>query len=263
MGALHEGHLSLVRLSRKECGFIVVSIFVNPLQFSPGEDFERYPRREADDAALLGTAGADLLYVPAAKDFYPPDFSTAIEVAGVSAGGEGAARPGHFRGVATAVAKLFLQVQPDAAFFGRKDLQQVAVIRRMARDLDFPIRIAVGPTIREPDGLALSSRNAYLSPDERRRAAGLSAALFSAQRRAAAGQRDAGRLEDETRRDLIAAGLAVDYVEVVLPETFEHPRRVEAGAALCAAVRVGKTRLIDNVLLLDAEPDEREDSRKQ
>ena len=145
MGALHEGHLSLVRLARKDCGLTVVSIFVNPLQFAPGEDFERYPRREAEDAAMLATAGADVLYIPAAKDFYPPDFSTAVDVAGVSAGGEGAARPGHFRGVATVVAKLFLQVQPDAAFFGRKDLQQVAVIRRMARDLDFPTSIEVGP----------------------------------------------------------------------------------------------------------------------
>lgn len=262
MGALHDGHLSLVRLARKACGLTVVSIFVNPLQFSPGEDFERYPRREEDDALLLATAGADLLYVPAGKDFYPPDFSTAIEVAGVSAGGEGAARPGHFRGVATVVAKLFLQVQPDAAFFGRKDLQQVAVIRKMTRDLDFPIRIEVGPTIREPDGLALSSRNAYLSADERRRASGLSAALFAAARRAAAGERDVGRLENETRRDLTAAGLAVDYVAVVLPETFDRPRRVEAGAALCAAVRAGKTRLIDNVLLLDAATAEREDSGK-
>jgi pantoate--beta-alanine ligase len=262
MGALHEGHVSLVRLSRKACGLTVVSIFVNPLQFSPGEDFERYPRREAEDAALLASAGAELLYIPAAKDFYPPDFATAIEVAGVSGGGEGDARPGHFRGVATAVAKLFLQVQPDAAFFGRKDLQQVAVIRRMARDLDFPIRIEAGPTIREPDGLALSSRNAYLSPDERRRASGLPAALFAAGRRAAAGERDAARLEGETRRDLAAAGLAADYVEVGLPETVERLNRIEPGAALCAAVRVGKTRLIDNVLLLDAEAAEREDSTK-
>ena len=259
MGALHEGHLSLVRLARKACGLTVVSIFVNPLQFSPGEDFERYPRREEDDAALLAGAGADLLYLPAARDFYPPDFSTAIEVAGVSAGGEGAARPGHFRGVATAVAKLFLQIQPDAAFFGRKDLQQVAVIRRMARDLDFPISIEVGPTIREPDGLALSSRNAYLSGDERRRASGLSAALFAAQWRAAAGERDAARLESETRRDLAASGLAVDYVEVVLADTYDRLRRIAPGAALCAAVRVGKTRLIDNVLLLDAETAEREE----
>ena len=191
MGALHEGHLSLVRLARKSCGFTVVSIFVNPLQFAAGEDFERYPRREAEDAAMLETAGAGLLYIPDAKDFYPPERSTTIEVGGVSEGGEGAARPGHFRGVATVVAKLFLQVQPDAAFFGQKDLQQVAVIRRMTRDLDFPVRIEVGPTIREPDGLALSSRNAYLSADERRMAAGLPGALFAARDRAAAGTAEA------------------------------------------------------------------------
>jgi pantoate--beta-alanine ligase len=263
MGALHEGHLSLARLARKACGFTVVSIFVNPLQFVPGEDFERYPRREADDAAVLGTAGADVLYIPDAKEFYPPDFSTAIEVAGVSEGGEGAARPGHFRGVATVVAKLFLQVQPDAAFFGRKDLQQVAVIRRMTRDLDFPIRIEVGPTVREPDGLALSSRNAYLSSDERRRATGLSAALFAARRRAAAGERDVARLENETRREIEEAGLAVESIEVVLPDTMQRPPRIGPGAALCAAVRAGKTRLIDNVLLLDAEGAASEDSRER
>lgn len=249
MGALHEGHLSLVRLARKSCGFTVVSILVNPLQFAPGEDFERYPRREADDAAMLETAGADVLYIPDAKELYPPDFSTAIEVGGVSEGGEGAARPGHFRGVATVVAKLFLRVQPDAAFFGRKDLQQVAVIRRMTRDLDFPIRIEVGPTVREPDGLALSSRNAYLSVDERRKASGLPRALFAARSRAAAGTAEARDLERETREELERAGLAVDYVEVVDPETMRRMDRAAAGTALAAAVRVGKTRLIDNVLI--------------
>lgn len=253
MGALHEGHLSLVRLARKSCGFTVVSIFVNPLQFAPDEDFERYPRREADDAAMIETAGADVLYIPDAKDFYPRDFSTAIEVAGVSEGGEGAARPGHFRGVATVVAKLFLQVQPDAAFFGRKDLQQVAVIRRMARDLDFPIRIEVGPTVREPDGLALSSRNAYLSVDERRIASALPQALFAAPDRADAGSGEAGALERETREEIERAGLAVDYVEVVDPETMRRMDRAAAGTALAAAVRVGKIRLIDNVLI----PEER------
>jgi len=262
MGALHEGHLSLVRLARKECGFTVVSIFVNPMQFAPGEDFERYPRREADDTTILDTAGVDLVYLPDAKELYPPDFSTAIEVAGVSAGAEGAARPGHFRGVATVVAKLFLQVQPDAAFFGRKDLQQVAVIRRMTRDLDFPVRIVVGPTVREPDGLALSSRNAYLSAQERRQASAFPAALFTARRRAADGERDVGRLESETRRDLETAGLGVDYVEVVRPDTMARPTRIEPGAALCAAVRAGKTRLIDNVVLIDAETAASEDSRK-
>src|SRR6266508_819547 len=172
MGALHEGHLSLVRRARKMCGLTVVSIFVNPLQFAPGEDFDRYPRRGQEDAALLEKEGADLLYLPDARVFYPPDFSTSVEVARVGESGEGAVRPGHFRGVATVVAKLFLQVQPDFAFLGRKDLQQAAVIRRMARDLDFPISIEVGDTVREPDGLALSSRNAYLSPDERQLAAG-------------------------------------------------------------------------------------------
>ncbi len=251
MGALHEGHLSLVRRARKTCGFTVVSIFVNPLQFAPGEDFNRYPRREGEDAALLEAEGVDLLYLPDAGELYPPDFSTSVEVARVSERGEGAARPGHFRGVATVVAKLFLQVQPDVAFFGRKDLQQVAVIRRMVRDLDFPIRIEVGETVREPDGLALSSRNAYLSADERQLAAGFPAALFEARDRVAAGERNVEQLEQDTLRDLQAAGLAVDYVEVVDPATMSRPPEIESGSALCAAVRVGKTRLIDNVALLE------------
>jgi pantoate--beta-alanine ligase len=249
MGALHEGHLSLVRLSRKSCGFTVVSIFVNPLQFAPGEDLERYPRKPGEDGKLLDREGADLLYAPDAEDFYPPDFSTSVEVAKVSEGGEGAVRPGHFRGVATVVAKLFLQVAPDVAFFGRKDLQQVAVVRRMARDLDFPISIEVGDIVREKDGLALSSRNVYLSSEERRLASRLPAALFAARDRVAAGERDVGRLEREMRRDLEAAGLAVDYVELVHPLTMARPASVEPGSALSAAVRVGRTRLIDNVLL--------------
>jgi len=247
MGALHEGHLSLVRLARKDRGFTVVSIFVNPLQFAPGEDFERYPRREANDAAMLEAAGADVVYIPDAKSFYPPDFSTAVDVAGVSEGGEGAARPGHLRGVATVVSKLFLQVQPDVAVFGRKDLQQLAVIRRMARDLDFPIRIEAAPIVRESDGLALSSRNAYLSAEERRKAAALPRALFAARSRAAGGDAEARELERETRDELERAGLAVDYVDVVDPETMRRVDRAGAGTALAAAVRVGKTRLLDNV----------------
>lgn len=251
MGALHEGHLSLVRRARKTCGYVVVSIFVNPLQFAPGEDLSRYPRREREDAALLELEGVDLLFLPDAGELYPPGFSTSVEVAHVSEGGEGAARPGHFRGVATVVAKLFLQVQPDFAFFGRKDLQQVAVIRQMTRDLDFPISFEVGDTVREADGLALSSRNAYLSREERQLAAAFPAALFSARGRAAAGERDVERLESQTRRDLEAAGLAVDYVEVVRPDTMSQPPEIEPGSALCAAIRVGKTRLIDNVTLLE------------
>lgn len=251
MGALHEGHVSLVRRARKSCAFTVVSIFVNPLQFAAGDDLDRYPRREAEDAKLLEGEGVDLLYLPDPKEFYPPDFSTSVEVSRVSEGGEGAVRPGHFRGVATVIAKLFLQVQPDAAFFGRKDLQQVAVVRRMARDLDFPIRIETGDIVREPDGLALSSRNAYLSADERQLAAAFPAALFEAHDKVAAGERSVPELERATRLDLEAAGLGVDYVEVVNPETMAHQTRIEHGSTLTAAVRVGKTRLIDNVTLLE------------
>jgi pantoate--beta-alanine ligase len=248
MGALHEGHLSLVRMARHECGFVAVSIFVNPLQFGPGEDLKRYPRAPEKDRRLLEEAGVDLTYVPDPAAFYPPEFSTAVEVGAVTEGGEGAARPGHFRGVATVVAKLFLQVQPDAAYFGRKDLQQVAVVRRMIRDLDFPIRLVVGETVRETDGLAMSSRNAYLSLEERARAAAFPATLLAAAAEAAAGS-DARGLEESVRRRLEQAGLGVDYVEVVDPETMARAAQIRAGNALTAAVRVGKTRLIDNVPL--------------
>ncbi len=249
MGALHAGHLSLVRRAKSECGFVVVSIFVNPLQFAAGEDFDRYPRRTEEDAEVLESAGADLLYAPVPASFYPPDFSTSVDVGQVSDGGEGAARPGHFRGVATVVAKLFLQVGPDRAYFGRKDLQQTAVIRRMVRDLDFPLRVVIGETVREPDGLAMSSRNAYLSADQRMRAAALSRALFHARDRAAAGQTDARSLEEETRRELEAAGLSVDYVEAIEAASMARAERASPGVAVAAAVRVGKTRLLDNVLL--------------
>jgi pantoate--beta-alanine ligase len=249
MGALHEGHVSLVRLARRESDFVVVSIFVNPLQFAPGEDFARYPRAEEKDLALLAAEGVHAVYLPAAADLYPEDFSTAVEVSGVSEGGEGEARPGHFRGVATVVAKLFLQVAPDVAVFGRKDLQQVAVIRRMIRDLDFPICLVVGETVREPDGLALSSRNAYLSPDERRLAATLPRALFAARDAAAREERGAAQLRAAVRREIEAAGLRVEYVAVVDPDAMRPLERASPGAAIAAAVRVGKTRLIDNVLV--------------
>jgi pantoate--beta-alanine ligase len=262
MGALHEGHLSLVRQARREGGFVVVSIFVNPLQFAPHEDFSRYPRRPEEDAAALEAEEVDVLWAPRPETFYPSDFSTAVEVGGVSERGEGAVRPTHFRGVATVVAKLFLQVQPDVAVFGRKDLQQLAVIRRMVRDLDFPVRIAVGETVREADGLALSSRNAYLSPDERRRATALPRALFAARELARGrlplppgegrgeGVLDPAELARRTREELERSGLVVDYVEVVDVETMKPPPSIRSGTALAAAVRVGETRLIDNVLLM-------------
>jgi pantoate--beta-alanine ligase len=251
MGALHEGHLSLVRIARREAAFTVVSVFVNPLQFGANEDLSRYPRDEANDARLLEREGVDLLYLPDPSRFYSPDFSTGVEVAGVSEGGEGARRPGHLRGVATVVSKLLLQVTPDVAVFGRKDLQQLAVIRRMVRDLDFPVRLLVGETVRESDGLAMSSRNAYLSAEERRKAADLSRTLFAARGRAGRGETDAGVLEGDARRQLEAAGLAVDYVEAVDAASMRRVESVAPGVALAAAVRLGKTRLIDNVFLQD------------
>jgi len=251
MGALHEGHLSLVRLAKRECGLTVVSIFVNPLQFAPGEDFSLYPRSEEDDARLLEKEGADVVYLPDPAAFYPPDFSTAVEVSSVSEGGEGTCRPGHFRGVATVVAKLFLRVLPDVAVFGRKDLQQVAVIRRMVRDLDLPVRLLIGETVRAADGLAMSSRNAYLSADERLRAADFSRTLFAARNRAAHGATDPRQIEEDARKQLEASGLRVDYVEAVHAETMRVADKVFPGVALAAAVRLGKTRLIDNVFLID------------
>jgi pantoate--beta-alanine ligase len=249
MGAVHEGHLSLARLARREAGFVVASIFVNPLQFAPTEDLSRYPRREEADSAAFASENVDVVYAPEPAVMYPPGFSTAVEVTGVTEGGEGAARPGHFRGVTTVVAKLFLQVAPDVAVFGRKDLQQVAVIRRMVRDLDFPIRLLVGETVREPDGLAMSSRNAYLSPEDRRLASAFPRALSEARDAAARGERDAAKLAANVRRELEAARVQVDYVEVVDPETMKPVEKAISGVAVTAAIRIGKTRLIDNVLL--------------
>ena len=251
MGALHAAHLSLVRLARRKAQFVVVSIFVNPLQFAAGEDFERYPRRYEEDARALESEAADLLYLPDVERFYSKDFSTHVDVDVVSEGGEGAKRPGHFRGVATVVAKLFLQVAPDVACLGRKDLQQVAVIRRMVRDLDFPIRLVIGETVREHDGLALSSRNAYLTADQRKQAALFPKALFAAREMARAGERDLSAIERATRDALTEAGFSIDYVDVVEPETMKRPTTIGATTALAAAIRLGKTRLIDNVSLLE------------
>jgi pantoate--beta-alanine ligase len=252
MGALHAGHLSLVRLAQRKADRVVVSIFVNPAQFAPHEDLATYPRPFASDIAALSKLGADLVWAPAGEVMYPPDFAIRLVPTGAAlAGLEDAFRPHFFGGVATVVAKLFLQCQADIAVFGEKDYQQLKVVTQMAKDLDIPIRIVPGATVREKDGLALSSRNAYLSPEERPRAADLSRSLFAARARAAHGERDARSLEVDVLRQLEAAGLAVDYVEAVDAETMARAAEVRPGVALAAAVRLGKTRLIDNVFLLD------------
>ena len=249
MGALHEGHLSLVRRARQDAGRVLASVFVNPAQFAPGEDFERYPRDEAGDSALLASAGCDLLYAPGVDEIYPPGFSTSVTVAGVSEPLDGIARPTHFAGVATVVAKLLIQAAPDLAVFGEKDYQQLQVIRRLVRDLDLPVRIIGAPTVREPDGLALSSRNAYLGEAQRRVAARLNVILAEAAEALAQG---AGVAPTEARavQALLDAGFdSVDYVEARGAEDLHRlgPGRVDAPARLLAAAHLGKTRLIDNM----------------
>jgi pantoate--beta-alanine ligase len=242
MGALHAGHLSLIEESCRENSRVIVSIFVNPIQFGPGEDFERYPRDPERDGELLRKAGVDAVYTPSVEVMYPPGSSTRIHVAGVSEILEGTARPVHFDGVATVVAKLLSAVEPDRAYFGQKDAQQVAVVKRLARDLDLPVEIRVCPTVREADGLALSSRNAYLKPDERRAAVCLSSALRLAAVAYADGERDPERLRRQLRARLEIEPLArVEYAEVVDPESFGRP-----GSLAVLAVRIGSTRLIDN-----------------
>jgi pantoate--beta-alanine ligase len=251
MGFLHEGHLSLVRRAREDCATVVVSLFVNPKQFGEGEDLYAYPRDEARDAALAEEAGADFLFAPANEEVYPDGFATTVEVAGLTDVLCGGARPGHFAGVTTVVAKLFNIVQPDFAVFGQKDLQQAALIRRMVSDLDFGIEIDVAPIVREPDGLAMSSRNSYLDPDERSSARALSQALAAAQRAFSAGQRAPAALVAGARAVLQAAGgVREQYVELVDPETLDTPEHARPGDALAIAAFVGSTRLIDNQLLV-------------
>ncbi len=250
MGALHEGHLSLVRLARARDDVVVASVFVNPAQFGPGEDLSRYPRMPERDAALLAAAGVDILLMPTVEEVYPPGFSTRVEVGRLGAILEGASRPGHFSGVATVVAKLFNMVGPRHAYFGQKDAQQVAVIRRMARDLDLPVEIVVGPTVREPDGLALSSRNAYLSPEGRAAAAILYRALSAAKARYDAGERDAGTLSGAMHDTVTGEPLAwLDYADAVDGATMERLEAAHAGVLLVIAARIGTTRLIDNMPL--------------
>jgi pantoate--beta-alanine ligase len=245
MGALHPGHISLVRAALAACDRVVASIFVNPTQFGVGEDYERYPRNEAADLAALDAAGCHLLYAPGVADMYPEGFATSVTVAGLTEGLCGAVRPGHFSGVATVVAKLLNQVQADAAFFGEKDYQQLLTIRRMATDLDLPVEIVGVPTLREPDGLAMSSRNAYLAADERRIAAVFPAVLAAAVEQLA-GEAAAPVLA-RTRTALEAAGFSVDYVELRDASTLVPVGRVDADARLLGAVRIGRTRLIDNM----------------
>jgi pantoate--beta-alanine ligase len=252
MGALHEGHASLIRAARAECGYVVVSIFVNPTQFGPGEDLARYPRPIENDLAVCRREGADLVFTPAAAEMYPEGFATTVRVAGLSEKMCGAFRPGHFDGVCTVVAKLLAIVQPDAAYFGEKDAQQLAIVRRMAADLNLPVEIRGCPLVREPDGLALSSRNAYLSPEERQRALALSAALAEARKAIQSGERDAAAVAGMLRRRLQAAtGVELQYVAVVDPDTLADLDRIAGQALVAVAAKVGATRLIDNVLLRD------------
>lgn len=250
MGALHAGHLSLVSRARTENDRIAASIFVNPTQFGENEDLATYPREPENDLRLLESLGVDAVWTPSAGDMYPPGFQTFVTVDEVSAPLEGARRPGHFRGVATVVAKLFNVFRPDRAYFGQKDAQQVAVIRRMVSDLSFPVDVVVCPTVREADGLALSSRNVHLSPEERRAAPVLNRALLAARAEFESGERDAGRLRAVLARTLAGEPLArPDYVSVADAGTLLEIERITGPALVSLAVRFGGTRLIDNVVL--------------
>jgi pantoate--beta-alanine ligase len=254
MGAFHEGHLSLMGRARAECDVVVVSLFVNPTQFGPGEDLDAYPRDAERDAELAERESVDLLWTPSTEEMYPPGFGTAVEVeaalTGVLDGDPERRGPSHFRGVTTVVAKLFNSVQPDVAYFGRKDAQQAIVIQRMVRDLDFPVEVRVLPTVREDDGLALSSRNAYLAKDERARAAAISAALRAAEQAAAEGERSTQALVDAVAERLRAEGIDFEYVEVRDAEDLSPVATLNGRPALLAvAAQVGRARLIDNVVI--------------
>jgi pantoate--beta-alanine ligase len=255
MGYLHEGHLSLVRRARSENDSVVVSIFVNPTQFGPHEDFQRYPRDLNRDLGLLDTAQVDAVFTPAVDEMYPAGASTMVEVEALSSILEGASRPGHFRGVATIVCKLFHLVHPDRAYFGEKDYQQLRVIQRMVHDLRMPVKVIGCPTIREPDGLAMSSRNVYLSPPERQAAAALSRALSEAKRLSKDDVWEASRLQAEVQKMLDKEPLIrTDYVAIVHPQTLQPvDTAVTAEAVMCLAVWIGRTRLIDNIHLREGE----------
>jgi pantoate--beta-alanine ligase len=250
MGALHAGHLSLVREAQRQCSPVVVSIFVNPKQFLPSEDFQKYPRTLETDRAGLEKLGVDYVFAPAAQEIYPPGFRLSVNVEGLSERLDGRSRPGHFRGVATVVLKLFEIVQPRYAFFGRKDAQQARIIRQMTRDLELRTEITVCPIVREPDGLALSSRNTYLSPSERRAATVLYRSLDAVRREIAAGERDVMHLAASVRKMIEAEpGVAIEYAEIVDADTLEPAMALRKTCYVLLAARVGTTRLIDNALI--------------
>ena len=247
MGALHAGHLALVRAAQASCAAVAVSIFVNPTQFGPQEDFTAYPRTFEQDSQTLQAAGVDLLFAPSAQEMYPDGSGTFVEVGGLSDRLDGASRPGHFRGVATVVAKLFNIFTPEHAFFGQKDAAQVAVLRKMVRDLQFGVRLVVCPTVREADGLAMSSRNRSLNPEQRQQALVLFRALSAIKNRFDGGEQDAAILLEGARAELTS--VLVDYCRIVDPDTLEDVAEVHSGALAAVAARVGTTRLIDNLLL--------------
>ncbi len=250
MGFFHEGHLSLMRAARPECTLVVVSIFVNPIQFGAGEDFNTYPRDFDRDFEMAAAAGADIIFAPAAAELYPDAFDTMVVPGNLAEGLCGAARPGHFRGIATVVAKLFNIVRPGIAYFGQKDAQQVAVIRHMARDLNYNVGIRVCPTVREPDGLAMSSRNIYLSKDERSQASVLYEALLEAKAAASAGQTSAAGIRRQIKRKIASQYLAdLEYVGIVSPDTLEPVSEIKAEVLAAVAAKFGRARLIDSMTL--------------
>lgn len=250
MGALHEGHLSLVRAARAACDVVAASIFVNPTQFGPSEDLAKYPRSFERDCELMESEGVELLFAPSAEEMYPAGAVTWVTVEGLSDKLDGRSRPGHFRGVTTVVAKLFHIVEADAAFFGQKDAAQVAIIRRMVRDLNLPVEIVVCPIVRESDGLAMSSRNAYLDPEQRRQALVLHESLLLVQQLVDAGERNAAWLVEAGREEFAGeSGVRLDYFEIVNPDTLDPVENVSEGALVVVAAYVGSTRLIDNLVL--------------
>jgi pantoate--beta-alanine ligase len=250
MGALHEGHLSLVRAAREQTDIVVTAIFVNPTQFGPNEDFSKYPRTFEKDSAMLAAEKTDYIFSPSVEEMYPKDATSWVDIEGPSGKLDGRSRPGHFRGVTTVVAKLFNIVQPDRAFFGQKDAAQVAVIRKMVRDLNFGVQIVVCPIIRESDGLAMSSRNAYLTPEQRKQALVLSRALKKVEKLAAQGETTAAKLISAGKQAMAdEPAVRLDYFEVVNPDTLDPVNDVSGGALVAVAAFVGTTRLIDNILL--------------